>query len=424
MIESGTVSMLRVANRSRILRLIAERRSISRTELASETGLKPPSVTRIVKELIDLGLVSDEPGRQARAQPGRRRTGLRVRADGAHVLGFALNASGMAVGLSDASGMLIAQQRIEGSKRLDAEQTLSALAAAANTLIEQHVPNRTRILGAGVACAGEVDTASGLLRTSMAMGWTNVKIGQILTGALGIPIRIDNLNVSLLKAARLKWFDTTDRLDVENALLVRVANGILGSAFLSNGTVLRNTQSRHSWIGHHPVRGGVLPCSCGETGCLNTVASAPAILAAYDDSDTPASFTASDFIHNERRLRRLVKAAQDGDAKARQVISDAGRTLGRFLVAQACSFGAEVIQIAGFVGCSPAYLSGVREGFGAWAPAGAARGVRIAANSMSLVESAVHVALDQFVYSRTLDIDRLTGSRSKSRTAGHDADAA
>lgn len=404
MLQPGSVSTLRVANRSRILRLIAGDNTVSRTELAAETGLKPPSVTRIVRELIDLGLVVDEHQNQIGGGLGRRRTGVRVRPDGAYVLGFALNASGMSVGIAGADGVLIDQIRIEGEARLDPDDTLTALSEAAHTLIVRHAGDVERVLGAAVACAGEVNSTTGVLNTSMALGWQNVEVVRAFAEALQIPVLLENLNVSLLEAARLNDPETRNR----HAILVRTANGIMGSAFLIDGSVLRNSRSKPSWIGHHPARGVDLGCFCGQRGCLNTVASAPAMLAAYDEGETPAQFSAADFVKNEERIRQLVLAAEAGEEKAVAVLKEGGVQLGRFLVPQVVSFGVDMIQIAGFVGRSKAYLAGVKSGFEDSAPPETIRNVTIAANSMTLVQSAIHVALNRFVYSQALDVTKLS----------------
>lgn len=399
----GSVSSLRAANRSRVLRLIARQRSISRTALSDQTDLTAASVTRIVRELVDVGLVSEGEASTARDGPGRRRTDVGIDPDGAYVLGFVLNASGKSVAIASADGRILAEERVSDRGRQSPIAVLEALAAAAHKLVATHLSDRQRLLGATIACAGELDVERQHLNESMALGWHDVPVGQILGSMIDVPFHVDNLNVTILEATQM----SADEQIVSDAMLVRIANGIIGGAMMQGGRMLRSPNARPSWIGHHPVRGGRQRCFCGEVGCLNTESSAPAMLAALAGRRTPARFSSADFVKTEAAVRRLVKSAEKGDKRAVNVLRTGGEKLGRFLVAHAGSLGPSVIHIAGFVGRSKQYFDGVQRGFDATAPAALKSVTRLIANDTSVVQAAVNVSLDRFVYSSNLNIDQL-----------------
>ena len=393
---------VRAKNRASVMRMVAYERVVSRTTLAKKTALKPPTVTRIIRELVDAGLVEEADTIKAHNRPGRRQTEIRVRPQGAFVLGFALNASGIMVALAGLDGAIIDKRRIKGASRLSHTKTLEGLVKAAENLIRIHVPDRKRLVAGAVACAGEVDGQSGHLRYSLSLGWQDVSVGPYLAAALGVPIQVLNLNLALLDATA----QSDPGEDARNALLVRVANGVIGGAIRQNGRLLDTPHARSSWFGHHPARGARGKCFCGESGCLLTVASAPAMIAQYEGRSDSGAFAASEFIRNEAQIRRLLMLAKSGHKEAGRVVRKAGRALGRFLIPFVSQFGAEKVFVAGFVGRSSTYFEATQAGFLQHSQPGWGMQTSIVAASTTPTQAAVRVALKRFVYSPLLNLKR------------------
>ena len=279
-------------------------------------------------------------------------------------------------------------------------------------LCASHLSDKRRLLGATIVCAGEIDVARGHLHESMVLGWQGVAIGQLLGSSLDIPLYVDNINVSILEATQMNDHEHL----VADSMLLRVANGLIGGAIMQDGRMLRSPNTRPSWIGHHPIRGGRRRCFCGEIGCLNTEASAPAMLSALAGGKSSARFSSTDFAETEAPVRRLIMSADQGDPHAIRVLRAGGRQLGRFLVAHAGSFGPSLIHIAGFVGRSRHYFEGAQQGFEAKAPNSLKAITQLVANDTSDEQAAVNVSLDRFLYSPQLNIDRLLRAKT-SKTA-------
>ena len=395
---------VRANNRARLLQLLSQKCTSSRTELCEETALKPPTVTRIVRELMEAGIVEEITSSKVQAGPGRRQTGIQIVPDGAFVLGFVLNASGMRVGLSGLDGRIVGERQVSGERRTTPEKTLDALIRAADELIEQHLPHRSRLLAATVACAGEVDVGTGYLTESMALGWRNVPVGPSISQALRLPVNVLNLNVALLDAMSIG----NEPAAVDNSILVRIANGIIGGAVRSGGRLLHAPNARPSWLGHFPARGAKGQCFCGQNGCLNTVASGPAMLAALERHAGSAQFDAADFVRNEVKVRRLVKLADQGDAEAKRVVRQGGSALGAFLVPFAGQFGSDTVVVAGFVGRSETYFTAVRQTFQKNLPDSWEHKPSLVADHSTATEAAARVALNRFAFSPLLDLERLS----------------
>ena len=80
---------------------------------------------------------------------------------------------------------------------------------------------------------------------------------------------------------------TTQWPDVDHLLFVKVATGI-GAGIISDGQIRRGAQGAAGDLGHIAVPGGLdLPCRCGNIGCLEAVASGPAIATRCGAGATP-----------------------------------------------------------------------------------------------------------------------------------------
>jgi len=148
------------------------------------------------------------------------------------------------------------------------------------------------------------------------------------------------------------------------------------------------------------------------------------MLSALANGRSPARFSSTDFVKTETAVRRLVKSADRGDQQAITVLRAGGQHLGRFLVAHAGSFGPSVIYISGYVGRSKHYFEGALYGFDSKAPESLKNATRLLANDTSVVQAAVNVSLDRFVYSTRLDIDQLTHAKSDGTIATQTMNAA
>ena len=405
---------VRAGNRARVLQLLSRLGPSSRTELAERAALKPPTMTRIVHELIEVGIVEEVAERKAHAGPGRRQTEVRILPDGGFVLGLALTASGILVAISGLDGRIIEIRTVKNARRLSAETVLARLATEALELVSRHVPETARLLGATVACAGEVDVQTGHLQESVALGWRDVAVGPILAGKLNTPVFVQNLNLVLLEAR----YSGEQASPGDDTMLVRVANGLIGCAIHHQMQTIDSPTTRTSWFGHYPIRDGNLQCFCGETGCLHTAASGPAMLSAWEGRSLNPGKTQIGVLASEAKIRSLIRSADKGDVDASRALSDGGAALGRFLVPFAVQFGLKKVFIAGFVGRSPIYFDAAAATFRKCLPAGLSVSCELVVDRTATVEAAGHVALQHYAFSPLLDISRFDPSRrySDSRT--------
>ncbi|MFC6672823.1 ROK family transcriptional regulator [Marinobacterium aestuariivivens] len=184
------------SNRRRVISEILFNGPVPRTEIAARTGLTAASVSRITRDLINAGLVV-EAKELPSSRSGRRLVELSLNPGGGYVLGIGINAFAQVVSLADLNNNLIAERALEIECLVDPQPVLTAVAETAQQIIADSGVDHARIFGAGVATAGAVDPARGILLDSQTLGWKDLDIGPRLARMLDLPVALENLPNSI-----------------------------------------------------------------------------------------------------------------------------------------------------------------------------------------------------------------------------------
>ena len=173
-------------------------------------------------------------------------------------------------------------------------------------------------------------------------GWGGFDVPAWIEEHLGIPALVDNdVNIMAIGERSLA------HPDIDDLLFVKVATGI-GAGIVSGGTLQRGSQGSAGDIGHIAVPSGDgVRCECGRIGCLEAVASGPAIARRL-----PAARTTAD----------VVELVRDGDAAAIAAVTEAGRAIGGVLAACVSVINPELIVLGGAMAeAGDPLLAGIRE---------------------------------------------------------------
>lgn len=131
-------------------------------------------------------------------------------------------------------------------------------------------PGMVRVLALGAP--GPLDTAEGIIRFAPNLRWRNAPIRQILEEIVSIPVLLDNdanlaaLGEHVFGAGRGE----------ENMVYITVSTGV-GGGLILGGKLYRGSSDGAGEIGHMTVSPGGPLCGCGNSGCLEAVASGTAI---------------------------------------------------------------------------------------------------------------------------------------------------
>jgi predicted NBD/HSP70 family sugar kinase len=205
------------------------------------------------------------------------------------------------------------------------------------------------VVSVGACMPGLVDPVTGLARHAVNLEVESLDLGGELSRHLGVPVSVENdVKAAALGAWRLRT--SAEGLvppgDSSPALAYLNLGTGLASAVVRDGVVVRGIDGAAGEIGHLPV-GGDAPCSCGQVGCLETVASGSALARLWPEP--------------RRRARDPFAAAAAGDLLAAAAVDVLCTGVGLAVQVLALASGAERVVVGGgLAGLGEPLLRGVR----------------------------------------------------------------
>lgn len=311
--EKATHQQTRTFNQQLVLRAIYDRHETSRAELARITGLTRTSVSALVAELLRDGLV-EEMG-TGPSTGGKAPILVRVRPDGRHLIGVDLTEPAFSGAVVDLRGKIIRSVKmpLDGRDGSEAVQVVIALIAALT-----NGNGSSPLLGIGIGAPGVIDSRSGTIRWAVNLDWAELPLGRLVEERFGVPVVVANDS----QAAAVAEFTFGAPTPPPNLVVVRVGRGI-GSGIILGGRLYQGDGAGAGEIGHGifgdpDTDGPIEPCRCGRVGCLETMASMYAMVAAAGRLNPRITDNDS-----------LAAAVRAGDEDARGVVVAAGRRLGQ-----------------------------------------------------------------------------------------------
>lgn len=328
----------RAHNEALVLRAVYDYAPISRADIARLTGLTRTTVSEVVGGLLDDGLVR-EIGR-GRSRGGKAPILLEVVEDARHVIGLDLGEQRFVGALVNLRGAVRESRSID-VERLDGEEALAAVYRLVDDLL---AVSPRQPLGIGVGTPGLVESATGTIRWAVNLDWQDLPLGPFLRERYGLPVRIVNDS----QAAAYAEYLFVDGPRVPNLVAIKVGRGI-GAGIVLGGELFQGDAFGAGEIGHVRFVDDGLPCRCGRTGCLETVASSRALLghAARLAAERPASRLHAVVRRGNLGLDDLVAALAGDDPVAREVVEVGGRALGRAVAAVVATLNPRRIVLLG-----------------------------------------------------------------------------
>ncbi|HUZ87248.1 MAG TPA: ROK family transcriptional regulator [Candidatus Baltobacterales bacterium] len=309
----GTLGWLRDRNRRRVIGVLKEQGRASQAEIARATGLSRTTVSTLIAEMKDAGLVSDVGARSGSARAGRPGVQLVLQNPAQAVVGIDFGHSHVQVAIADLAHNVLGERRCELDVNRRAQEALDASSRLFDELLAQTGVGRENVIGAGIGIPGPVDRAHGTAGSATILpGWVGLQIASEMRARLGLPVEIEN-DANLGALAELTWGAGRD---CTNFAYIKAATGI-GAGIVIDGHLLRGATGTAGEIGHTTLDEAGRLCYCGNRGCLETVASGPAIVQLVGQ-------VAGDSLS----LSRIVELAGEGDLRCRRAIADAGREIG------------------------------------------------------------------------------------------------
>jgi predicted NBD/HSP70 family sugar kinase len=312
----GTLGWLRERNRQRVLGALREQGKTSQAGIARATGLSRTTVSKVVAELKGTGLVDVlevRPSDPRGAHGGRPSAQLTLRDSSTAVVGIDFGHSHVQVAVGDLAHNVLAERICDLDVNHRAMEALDASARMVDEVLAQAGVRRRDVVGVGIGIPGPVDRVRGTVGSATILpGWIGLRIDAEMEARLMLPVQIEN-DANLGALAELTWGSGRD---CSNFAYIKAATGI-GAGIVIDGKLLRGATGTAGEIGHTTLDGGGALCYCGNRGCLETVASGPAIVHLVANGGG-ARLT----------LGGVIALAAEGDVRCRRALSDAGREIG------------------------------------------------------------------------------------------------
>ena len=401
----SNITLVKSHNLRAVLLSLLHNDRISRVQLADVTMLSTTTITNVISELVDQGIViesEDDEKENGKRSVGRPRTALKLIPDARFAVGVHIGIGLIRVAVTDLQAQIVHNNFADYSIESPHEEILSSVGDLIEKTIADSAVNRKKIIGIGFGASGLVDFQSGVNVLAPTLGWREVPIRDWLSERIHLPVCVDNNVRAMTFGESLFGLGR----GVTSLALVYGRVGV-GSGIVVNGEVFRGSAAGAGEIGHTIMlpEGGEV-CRCGKRGCLETLVSEHVIIKQAEAlaKENPNSILANNLKNpnGDKPIDRIFAAAREGDRATREMIEHFAYYFGIALTNLVNVLNPELILLAGmFAQGEDLFLPVVQKTVREQAFAGLGERVRVQSTSFGWragVIGAAALALNAFFY--------------------------
>jgi predicted NBD/HSP70 family sugar kinase len=285
---------IRSESRFMVLRTVYVHGTVTRAQVSAETGLSPATVTTLVGELVDEGVLRE--AGQISSQGGRPTATFQANPQRGALLAVDVAETYVRVDLFDTSLDRLDQERVEIPQVAHTiESVAERIGDCLERLRQRHPGLEDSLLGAGISLPGQVDPVRGVDVFAPNWGWHEVPLMAALEAAVPVPVRIDNPLMAL--ATGELWFGAGRRF--RQFVAVNLGTGV-GAGIIVDGRA----------------------CRCGRSGCIEAYVGVEGIRATLAEIAPEHELLAVP--HHRDFIERLMRAEAAGDDAAREALMRTG----------------------------------------------------------------------------------------------------
>ena len=305
--QKATRQQIKEHNKLLVLQTAYSQSNISRADIARTTRLTRTTVSDIVGELMDEGLL-EEVGIGS-SIGGKPPILLSVVDDARQLICLDLSDDFLQGALVNLRGKIARRVNMPASCQ-EEQATLNCIFQLIDELIAAAA---APLVGIGIGSPGLIDSQNGIVREAVNLGWKHVPLKQLLSERYGMPIYVSNDS----HVAALAEFTFGALRGTPNLVVIKVGRGI-GSGIVINGQIFYGDGFSAGEIGHLTVVEDGERCRCGKYGCLETVSSTRAILERVQKENGPGIAS----------LDALSRSFELGNKRVAAAVGAAGHYLG------------------------------------------------------------------------------------------------
>ena len=309
----GALHQLRTANRRHVIETLRSHGSMTRSALARSTGLSRTTISTLLVELIEQGLVAEGSAEGTRRGAGRPATVVQLDPSAGAALSIDVGARHLAVAVGDLAHRVLAERWTALPAGHRAEEGMERAAELAAELLAEAGVETSAVIGVAMGLPAPISQPEGLVASSNILpGWAGVQVADEMSARLGMPVFIEN-DSNLGALAESAWGAGAG---FDQLAYIKAATGI-GAGLVQDGKLFRGTTGTAGEIGHTTVAEDGPICRCGNRGCLELYAGGAALLEALRQSHPQVE-----------TLEQVVTLAQENHPACARVLADAGSHIG------------------------------------------------------------------------------------------------
>jgi N-acetylglucosamine repressor len=344
-----------------ILQNLRRSGNLTRRDLAQQMGLGLSMVSRLTGELLELGLIREN-GR-SESQGGRPSDLLSIEPRASYAAGLDIGGNHQRAVLVDLVGNLVTSLEYERNLPPSREGILADIDSLICQLQAQAAIPWERIQGLGIGLWGSVDPHNGVVYSwtetpELYTTWKDYALRDALQARHPFPhIYLDDI-VRTMGLAEVLYGSSNEH---DHDFIFALADTGIGVAVMIDGQPYVGPTQLSGEIGHIPIAGGDILCSCGNTGCLETIASSRAVIDQVKRKMRESSVISRlRFLEETMTVQQIIQAAEEGDKLAFQVLTEAGEKFGVGLAITANLLGPRWMVVGGSLAASNVFLDATR----------------------------------------------------------------
>jgi len=325
-------------NRSLLIDLLRTKDIWTRSELSKKTGLKRATISNIINDFIDWGLVN-ETG-ILYGNKNRRSIGITLRSTEYGVIGIRLSRNFFSIGLFDLAGTNY-NYKVDRIDILSGpDVALGKIKEEIKNLIENN-KLKGKIVGIGIAVPGPYFKNEGRIALMTEFpGWGKISIKNELKSVFNVPVYFEH---DANAAAIAEWWHGKYSSESETLIFIFITEGV-GSGIVIDGNLYRGNLGIAGEIGHTTVNINGPRCECGNHGCLEHYCST---LALVREVKSELSNYPDSVLEKDCSIESIFSAFNSGDELANKVINKTIEYLGYGIINIINSFNPDTIIIGG-----------------------------------------------------------------------------
>jgi len=320
------------------------------SELCKETIFSIPTVTKIISELIEEGIVS-ETGKVDTAG-GRRPSQYGINPNACYYLGVEVKRNSISIGIQDFNNSFVKLSENISYTLENTRESLSSLCSIINQFVDDSGVQRTNIIGACINLSGRINSRKGFSYSYFF--FEEKPLSEIIESQIHIKTFLENDT----RAMTYGEYNCGVVQNEKDVIFVNIGWGV-GIGIVTNGKLYYGKSGYSGEFGHSPVFDNEIICHCGKKGCLETEISGIALERKFKKALENGS---TSILSGKKTIEAitiddiLAAITENEDSLAIEIIDEIGSKLGRYLSMLINVFNPELVILGGVLAETDMYL--------------------------------------------------------------------